>query len=178
MNEITTRLLTEPDLAAAGKQIAVSYNAAYHGLMDEVYLSSLPENHWEEVLKNSLIKGDTGIIAEDKSRGMIVGTAVFGSDEEDRRGEEDMRGRCAAFHAIYLLSQSLGQGIGHQLYCEVERNMKMQGFEFFSLEVLSENTRAVEFYCSHGYRKVNSFVVEENGMVLYCDLVRKRLRVD
>lgn len=29
MNEITIRLLTEPDLAAAGKQIAVSYNAAY-----------------------------------------------------------------------------------------------------------------------------------------------------
>lgn len=33
MREITTRLLTEPDLAAVGKQIAVSYNAAYHGLM-------------------------------------------------------------------------------------------------------------------------------------------------
>lgn len=170
MNKITTRLLTEQDLTEACKQIAVSYKSVYHGMMDEAYLSSLFENHWERVLKDSLVKGDTGIIAE--SGGTIIGTAVFGCDEED------MGKKCAAFHAIYLLPEAIGCGAGHHLYCEVERNMQMQGYEVSSLEVLSENIRAIKFYRSHGYQRVSSFAVEENGMVLHCDLMRKRLLLD
>jgi len=43
------------------------------------------------------------------------------------------------------------------------------------LEVLSENTRAIDFYTSHGVKEIKAFTVEENGMVLRCKTMYKRL---
>ncbi|WP_349769678.1 GNAT family N-acetyltransferase [Hungatella effluvii] len=51
--------------------------------------------------------------------------------------------------------------------------MRAQGFRSCVLEVLSSNARAIRFYEAHGFEKICSFRVEENGMNLSCDLMQK-----
>ena len=165
MKTIIYRQLQKTELAEASRQLTASYCAAYRGLMDEAYLTSLQEDHWVEVLEASAERGDICLVAVDGDT--IVGAAVCGRSEE--RGEQD----CAELYAIYLLPEYTGHGAGHGLYCEVEDRMRLQGFRMCVLEVLSTNVRAIRFYEAHGFEKICSFMVEENGMNLSCDLMQK-----
>ena len=56
--------------------------------------------------------------------------------------------------------------------------MRLQGFRMCVLEVLSTNVRAIRFYEAHGFEKIRSFMVEENGMNLTCDLMKKMIERD
>lgn len=167
MENVILREANETEFYKISKQIAIGYKTAYQGLMSEEYLCSLGDNYWVSILNESLANGDSCIIAEQD--GEVVGRAVFGKYNMKEYPND------AVLHAIYLSPQYIGHGIGHLLYTEVEKKMLMKGFKFCILEVLSENIRAIEFYNSHGYSKVNSFVVEENGMELSCDTMRKKL---
>ena len=170
MKTIIYRQLQKTELAEASRQLTASYCAAYRGLMDEAYLTSLQEDHGVEVLEASAERGDICLVAEDGEA--IVGAAVCGRSEE--RGEQD----CAELYAIYLLPEYTGHGAGHGLYCEVEDRMRLQGFRMCVLEVLSTNVRAIRFYEAHGFEKIRSFMVEENGMNLTCDLMKKMIERD
>lgn len=165
MKTVIYRKLRESELAEASRQLTASYCAAYRGLMDEAYLISLQEDHWVEILQASMERGDICLVAEDSVA--IVGAAVCGRSEEC--GDQD----CAELYAIYLLPEYTGHGAGHRLYSEIEARMRAQGFQSCVLEVLSSNTRAIRFYVSHGFVKIRSFTVEENGMTLACDLMKK-----
>ena len=51
MKTVIYRQLQKTELAEASRQLTASYCAAYRGLMDEAYLTSLQEDHWVEVLE-------------------------------------------------------------------------------------------------------------------------------
>ena len=53
MKTVIYRQLQKTELAEASRQLTASYCAAYRGLMDEAYLTSLQEDHWVEVLEAS-----------------------------------------------------------------------------------------------------------------------------
>lgn len=120
MKTVIYRQLRESELAEASRQLTASYRAAYRGLMDEAYLTSLQEDHWVEILQASMERGDICLVAEDGEA--IVGAAVCGRSEE--RGDQ----ACAELYAIYLLPEYTGHGVGHGLYCEIEARMRAQGF--------------------------------------------------
>lgn len=155
MSEIIYRQMVENELVAVSVQAAESYRAAYKGLMAEAFLASLKDDYWIPILRDSLQRGDIGVVAEDDGR--IVGCAVFGQSEEET---------AAMLHAIYVSPDYIGRGIGHGLYCSVEDQVRAMDFRILELETLSSNERAVKFYIAHGFGKTDSFSVEENGMVL------------
>lgn len=160
------RIPSPEDFGRVSEQIAVSYVSAYRGFMNDSYLDSLSADHWCSILHDSIGRGDTCIVAE---RGeTIVGSTVFGT-------VDGVDGLCAEWHAFYLLPEYTGRGIGHLFYQSIEKEMIKLGCSTCMLEVLSNNERAIRFYLSHGFMKVDDFIVVENGMSLRCDKMFKRL---
>lgn len=152
------------EIKKVSEQIMISYRSAYKGLMDKEYLASLEADHWIPILQESALKGDTCIIAEYGDK--IIGSTVFSITHN----EKDIY---AEWHAFYLLPQYIGLGIGHSFFKKIEKEMLKQGCKFCILEVLSSNTRAIQFYLSHGFSKTENFTVQENGMILSCDKMKK-----
>lgn len=168
MDNIIYRKSTVQDIEKISHQVAVSYKSAYQGLMDERYLFSLPNNYWVPILKKAISAGSICLVAENQDR--IIGSVVFG------KGTTEPSADVAELFAIYLLPQYIGYGIGQKLYFEAEKIMVEQGFKACFLEVLCENTRAIQFYLSHGFMETRSFTVTENGMTLNCKAMKKTLQ--
>lgn len=162
--KISYRMPAADEIEKISEQIMMSYVSAYAGLMDGEYLSSLQANHWLPILQESAGKGDICLIAE--SEGKIVGSTVFGVVH----GEKDIY---AEWHAFYLLPEYIGLGVGHSFYQRIEEEMLKQGCEFCFLEVLSSNQRAIRFYLSHGFSSMETFTVQEYGMILSCIKMKK-----
>lgn len=163
---IAYRVPSSDELEKVSEQIVISYVAAYEGLMDHEYLSTLKPDHWVSILQESIQKGNTCLIAE--CDGVIIGSTVFGVV---CNGQETY----AQWHAFYLLPHFIGNGVGHAFYQEIEKEMIRKGCEYCELEVLSSNKRAIQFYLSHGFTKTQVLKVEEFGMTLSCDIMKKVL---
>jgi len=166
-DNITYRKSTAQDILRISNQIAVSYKSAYKGLMSDDYLLSLSDDYWVPILQNAASAGNTCLVAENKDR--IIGSVVFGKSTMESHVDD------TELFAIYLLPDYIRCGVGHKLYTEAEKVMIMQKLPGCVLEVLSENTRAIDFYTSHGFKEIKAFTVEENGMVLRCKTMYKRL---
>lgn len=167
MNVVACRVASAEEFDRVSRQLAQSYRAAYRGMMDEAYLTSLTEDHWVPILREGALRGDTCLVAE--WGGAVIGTAVFGPKAPEQNRD------CVMLYAIYLSPAHIGTGVGHLLYMEAERSMAGQGYKVCELEVLSANIRAIQFYQAHGFEKTASFTVSENGMDLRCDQMHKRL---
>ncbi|ACL20876.1 GNAT family N-acetyltransferase [Desulfitobacterium hafniense] len=161
---ISYRVPAADEMEKISEQIMISYVSAYDGLMDRAYLSSLEADHWLPILEESAGKGDICLIAE--SEGKIIGSTVFSIVHEGK----DIY---AEWHAFYLLPEYISLGLGHSFYQRIEEEMLKQGCEFCILEVLSSNQRAIRFYLSHGFSRTETFTVQEYGMILSCDKMRK-----
>lgn len=158
----------EPEeLAATSRQLAAGYRAAYAGLMDAAWLDSLADDHWEPILQGTLDAGGRVLVA--RRAGEIVGSAAFGAAR--RPGYE----ADAELYAIYLLPGCIGSGLGRRLYARAEELMRGAGHPGCLLEVLEDNRRAIDFYRGQGFENGEAFTVEENGMVLRCRWMHKKL---
>ena len=164
---ITYRIPTLADIKKVSEQIMLSYVSTYEGLMNHEFLSTLKADHWEPILQESIQNGDTCLIAE--YDGNIIGSTVFGTVLVDGK-------TYAQWHAFYLLPQYIGIGAGHLFYQKIEEEMMRQKCIRCTLEVLSSNNRAIKFYISHGFKKSETFEVEENDMILLCDKMTKDFR--
>ncbi len=162
--DIYFRIAAQNDIQKMSKQLTISYVSAYKGLMSEEYLSSLHFDYWVPILEASMQNGDNCFVVEKNNR--IVGSSVYGIAHENEK-------IYAEWHAFYLLPQYISQGIGHSFYQKIEVEMRRMGCVCCILEVLSTNKRAINFYLSHGFVKVSTFTVEENGMILSCDRMIK-----
>ncbi|QHQ59695.1 GNAT family N-acetyltransferase [Anaerocolumna sedimenticola] len=169
MNHTIYRKSTIQDLEKVSHQIQVSYKAAYNGLMDEQYLSSLQKDYWVPILQEAVSAGSVCIVAQNQDE--IIGSVVFGRTTTEPDTDT------AELFSIYLLPEYVGCGIGQKLYSEAEKRMVEQGFKICFLEVLSENTRAIRFYLTHGFKEIKKFTVTENGMILNCLAMKKDLQI-
>lgn len=152
------------EIEKVSEQIMISYVSAYKGLMDCEYLSSRNADHWIPILQESAENGDICLVAE--SDGKVIGSAVFCVVNH-------VEGIYAEWHAFYLLPEYTGLGIGHSFFQKIEEEMIARGCTYCILEVLSSNERAIKFYISHGFIKTDTFEVEEFGMRLLCDKMKK-----
>ncbi len=169
MDNIIYRKSTIHDIEKISHQVAVSYKSAYKGLMDGRYLSSLSNDHWVPILLEAISAESICLVAQNSNG--IIGSAVFG------RAITDPDTGNAELFSIYLLPEYIGCGIGQKLYLEAEKIMAEQSFKMCFLEVLSENTRAIKFYLSHGFKEIKTFTVTENGMTLNCKAMKKELQI-
>ena len=161
--DIKYRRLKWNEIEEMSKQLKISYTHAYRNLMDSKYLDSITDKHWIPYLEKSMKTGETCLVAEYHQK--IIGSTVFTTVIEN-----DVFAR---WHAFYLLPEFIGQGIGHNFYKKIEKEMKEQGCQYCLLEVLSNNQKAKHFYTIHGYKKIRSFTVKENGVSFHCDEMLK-----
>lgn len=121
------------------------------------------EKNYLEVLKDSA----TSAMFVAKKDGKIVGTSSFSGLTRDRmkhRGE----------FAVSVLKSEWGQGIGSMLLeAVIDFAKNTVHAEIISLEVRSDNIRAIELYKRYGFVKIGYFkgFFKINGEYVDCDLM-------
>ena len=143
------------DLRQAGRDelynIAVflddCWRQVYRHIISDEFLDSMSSDERH----NSFIKryddgtSDFVMIFDNES---LVGAAVYGksfTEGYETDGE---------ISAIYLRKDYIGKGYGHNSIVRIEQALRDKGYTHFVLDVLSENTRALNFYLKHDYIKV------------------------
>lgn len=169
MKYLTYERINTKELSNISKMLSLSYKQTYKDLMSDAYLSTITDEYWISILQHSISKGDICLVAKDHD--VIVGTAVFGNAEN----HDSLPMKCAMLHAFYLSFDYIGKGIGHAFYCVIETTMKSLGYDTCILEVLSSNQRAIKFYLQQGFQRISTFQVEENGIQLQCDMMKKTI---
>lgn len=118
-----------------------SWQTTYAGIMPDEFLQNLSIEKraagWEQGLESPL-EGAFNLVAEQD--GQIVG---FASGGPEREGHPDYKGE---LYAVYLLQEYQGQGTGRELFLEVARRLKAQGFAKMLLWVARENQPSRRFY--------------------------------
>lgn len=162
MESIYIRTMKYEDIEETAKQIQISYCTSYLQLMDRTYLQSLEYTYWVPILHKCMDQDDVCLVAMHNNQ--IIGSAIAGRSDE---------AKIAMLHAIYILPEYQNHQIGDRLYTCMEDMLLAQGFSTCQLEVLSQNHRAIKFYSEHGFTCVHTFEVEEEDMLLQCDLMEK-----
>jgi ribosomal protein S18 acetylase RimI-like enzyme len=68
---------------------------------------------------------------------------------------------------LWVRRESRRTGIGGELLAHAEGEIRSRGHHTFRLRVVKSNTRAVEFYQSHGWRVQREFPHEKFGHVMF-----------
>lgn len=154
---------TKPeDALIMSRILAASWKKAYIGMVNQDYLDSIREDHWQNAFYNWF--------SENKAKGKIiycadkpVGCGVYGKGRD--KGFEDY----GEIIALYLLPEHIAKGIGKKLMDSIKSDLAIMGFDKCYLWVLRENKQAMEFYKKCGF--------EPNGDNLQC-LVGKQKLID
>lgn len=121
----------------------------------------------EEKYIESLLNSNSSVMLAAKKDGKIVGTASFQGFERERmkhRGEI----------AVSVLKSEWGQGIGKMLMETVIKFAKETAkAEIISLEVRSDNERAIGLYKKFGFEKIGEYkgFFKINGKYIDFDLM-------
>jgi GNAT superfamily N-acetyltransferase len=124
-----------------------AWRAAYRGQMPDEYLDALSvedrlEQH-EWTIRNPR---ETWRLWVAEDGGRPVGFAVTGPSED-----ADADDRTAEVYAIYLEPDSVGTGVGRELFGHAVEDLRGRGFRTATLWVLQTNERARRFYERAGW---------------------------
>jgi ribosomal protein S18 acetylase RimI-like enzyme len=138
------RTATEADLPAISALLGRSWHATYDALygvekVDEITAS------WHSVpsLKARLARPNSEFVVADDGK-MLGGMAYAAMDDN----EADI----AVLHQLYVEPELLGQGIGRDLFAEVETCFP--DAKRMRLEVDPKNERAIRFYSGLGFAEI------------------------
>jgi ribosomal protein S18 acetylase RimI-like enzyme len=98
----------------------------------------------------------------------LVGAAVFGKSFTEGYPDD------GEISAIYLHHDYIGKGYGRALMVKIEELLMSKGYANFVLDVLSDNTRAVQFYLAHGYEIVKESAIKLGERDYPLKVMRKR----
>ena len=138
------REATAEDAELISSIIAQSWRGTYHQFIDPVYLARLPEEYWLPSMRTWLSSGRMyGQIAEADKR--ALGCIIYG------RGREEDHADWGEIVSLYLLPDAMGRGIGSELLTSAVYDLQADGYHRIYLWAIEENTRALRFYCRHGF---------------------------
>lgn len=140
---------TEADIPDLARVHVQSWQAAYAGLLDAVYLAGLSVEErmlsWQRILAAGA--STTWVRRDDEGR---VQAFLSHGPCRDRGAPAD-RGE---IWALYAHPSQWGQGTGRRLMEGALRTMQAQGLRSVSLWVLRGNRRAIRFYEAAGFAEV------------------------
>lgn len=119
---------------------ALSWKAAYKGIVPQTYLDQLSEYRWSLFLADNLSKS---YVLLDNDR--YIGTSSISSARDEKMigwGE---------IISIYLLPEHFGKGYGKALFNFSINELKRSGFSNIYIWTLDKNTRARAFYEKYGF---------------------------
>jgi len=153
------------DAAILGRLQVASWQATYRGILPESSLSGLSEEVQAAAFAQSLAQAGPGFrVWLLESRGQPMGFAVAGPS---RPQEGPGTPRAGEIHAIYLLPEAWGQGLGRALMEHALAGLCEAGFGVAQLWVLERNSRARAFYEAGGWALAGSPRTEwQDGIAL------------
>ncbi len=142
----------DDDFNAISRVYALSWQAAYRGIIPDTYLDELSDDRWTEVLKAGF--WDSLVLAED---GKYVGTAsICPARDEAKAGWGEIV-------SIYLLPEYFGKGCGAPVLGAAVTSLWQKGFKSIYLWVLEENRRARAFYEKNGFAPADDETIVNIG---------------
>ncbi len=138
-----------------------SWRTTYRGLVPEAVLANLSyqtrEDMWRNGLSDSERKNYDYVAVDDQ--GHIVGFVTGGPLRDGDPSYE------SELHAIYLLQEAQGQGIGRRLMLTFVERLLQSGVTSMLLWVFADNT-ARQFYEAMGGQAIQSQPLEVGGVEL------------
>ena len=130
---------------------ATSWRKTYRGHIAQHYLDRLPDEYWVPSIRSWLSSGQLyGLMVYDDDK--PVGCCIYG------RGRDEDYGDWCEIVSLYLLPDTMRQGIGGKLLEEVIRLMQLDGYEKFYLWAIDGNEIADGFYRKHGFLRTDDAV--------------------
>lgn len=124
--------------------MAASWRFAYRGLVNDAYLSQLPDTHWVQYLEKGLRDASlTCMVAEES--GQIIATALLRTSVFEGFPQD------GEMVSLYFLPTYIGKGLGRVFLAAIEDKLRAQGYTHVLLNVLEGNSRALRFYERCGY---------------------------
>ncbi len=148
-----------------------SYKVTYGKYMSLDYIErEYSIEHFEQVFGGFISQNgfEVYLINKDDKH---IGVLCFGKPDLEDLYKSDMDG-FGEIHSIHILHEACGTGIGTKAIRFAERKMLEMGFKKSFLWVKKQNTNAIKFYTTNGYKKtmytcdnpsdgVPSFVMEK-----------------
>lgn len=138
------RTASERDLAKVSALLGEAWHATYDTLYGAERVKEITAKwHSVEVLKVQLARRDAEFVVADDGKALGgMGYAAMSKTEP----------KVAILHQLYVLPQHQGQGIGQDMFAELETCFP--DAKVMRLEVDPQNARAIGFYEAHGFVKV------------------------
>ncbi len=156
--EIAVRAARHDDIPAVQHVAAVTWRATYSGEISEADITQfLACAYSERSLTSALSRLSAGFVVAERA-GQVIGYAMAGLN---RDGEPEL-------HAIYVLPEHHGRGVGRALWIAATDSLVRQGYTRLCCWVLAGNGPARRFYESHG-----AFLAEERGFAIGSTMVRE-----
>jgi L-amino acid N-acyltransferase YncA len=161
MEDVAIRQARESDAKGIAHVHVDSWRTTYKGIVPDAYLATLSYENREAVWQRNISRptnGSTVFVAEDAT-GSIVG---FSAGGPSRSGNEKYLGE---LHAIYLLDECQGLGIGRNLVAAVVERLWLTNLRSMLVWVLADNPSRA-FYEHLGGIQIEELTVEIGGAPL------------
>jgi ribosomal protein S18 acetylase RimI-like enzyme len=148
-----SRAISE-DAAAIARVQVHSWQAAYEGILPADYLAALTAEKREVMWREFISRGAPELLVA-RDGESIVGFIAFGLCRDENASADR-----AEVWAIYVAPSHWSQGVGSQLCGHARARLAEQGYQSVSLWVLTDNTRAIQFYVGVGFAAEEKSVKE------------------
>ena len=134
------------------------WKTAYRGIFPDEFLETLDAESRIESVKEAISENpNNGFVFEDEDKNILGFCQFGGSRWVEEFGEE----YDCELYAIYVLSESRGQGIGSALFNATLAEFKSRNKKGMLVNVLEENTASVNFY-----KKLGGYEVGKKDFIL------------
>ncbi len=138
------RKATVDDVKDISRIYALSWKAAYVGMVPQDFLNAIDDDRWVQKFKKDIGDGTLSALM------IFDGETPAGCAAFDAARDEKMQG-WGEIVSIYLHPDYFGKGFGEALLGETVAALREQGYESVYLWVLRDNSRARRFYEKHGF---------------------------
>ncbi|WP_129595891.1 GNAT family N-acetyltransferase [Anaerophilus nitritogenes] len=124
---------------------ALSWKAAYQGIIPQRYLDQLKNNFWVEVFQD-WISNNIFKVKQIYENNISVGCIVYG------KARDAMLPKWGEIVSIYIHPDYFRKSYGQKLLDDALADMKKDGYQNIYLWVLQENKNAQLFYEKNGFQ--------------------------
>ncbi len=164
------RPCTEGDLPALSSLARTTYTETFgHSFTDDELETQLRTTRSEEYFRTAL-QTDTILVAVDDAR-LIGYVQITNMTLTVENAACDIHPDDQAIHAIYVLKDQQGKGIGKALMQAAFEHPRITNARSLFIDVWDENIRAVNFYTSIGFKNAGTTPVIVDGKHVGDDLV-------
>lgn len=139
-----------------------SWLDTYSGIIPEENIKEIVDSWYDSKDLKQQVKDPLFFVAEEN--GEITGF-IHASVKDER----------AHLHRLYLRPENQGKGLGTRLYEKAEDMIKETDARFIRLEVMSENSKGLDFYTSKGFELEKEEKVELNQTEVMQKVLVKKL---